>query len=292
MNIFDIIIPLVGGPESFLGTPLSFLFMQRAMLAVVLIGGISGVIGCYIVVRGMAFYGDALAHTILPGVALSYVASGGAIGANLFVGGLVAALLSALGIGWLTRNERLKEDTAIGIVFVAMFALGVAIISTQGSYSVDLAHILFGSILGIAESDLQTMALFGAGILLVVVLFYKELLVISFDPGLARTLKLPAEALRMLLLVLVAVAIVASLQAVGVALMLALLVAPAATAQLLVKRLHVMMLVSALIGIVSGITGAYVSYYLDVPAGAAIVLVMTAVFALTFALVHLPRRRR
>lgn len=262
------------------------------MLAVVLIGLVSGVIGCYVVVRGMAFFGDALAHTIVPGVAVSYVAAGGAVGSHLFVGGLIAGVVSALGIGWLTRRGQLKEDTAISLVFVAMFALGVAIISTQGSYSVDLAEILFGSILGISDGDLQTMALFGGVVLLLVIIFYREFLVLSFDIGLARTLKLPVEMLRMLLLVLIAVTIVASLQAVGVSLMLALLVAPAATAQLLVKRLHWMMLLSALIGIASGIIGAYISYYGDIPAGAAIVLVLTAVFIVTFVSTRLLRRAR
>lgn len=276
---------------TYLQEPLNYQFMQRAMLAIVLIGAISGVVGCYVVVRGMAFFGDALAHTIVPGVAVSYVAAGGAIGSHLFIGGLVAGVISALGIGWLTRKGQMKEDTAIGLVFVAMFALGVAIISTQGSYSVDLAHILFGSILGISEADLIIMAIFGGVVLLLVIIFYREFLVLSFDPGLARTLKLPAETLRMLLLVLVAVTIVASLQAVGVALMLALLVAPAATAQLLVKRLHWMMLLSAVIGVVCGVVGAYLSYYSDIPAGAAIVLMMTGVFAVTFGITRLLQSR-
>ena len=175
----------------FLLQPLSYQFMQRGMLAVVLIGIISGVIGCYIVVRGMSFFGDALSHSILPGVALAYISGG-----NLFVGGLVAGLASAIGIGWLTSGGRMKEDTAIGVVFVGMFALGIAIISTARDYSVDLSHILFGNVLGVSGDDLTTMFVCGLIVVGAVILLFKEFLVLSFDPGLMRTLKLPAESLR------------------------------------------------------------------------------------------------
>ena len=266
----------------FLSEPLSYAFIQRGLIALVLIGAISGVVGAYIVVRGMSFFGNALAHTILPGVALSYTASSGTVGSNLFVGGLAAGVVSALGIAWLTHKNRLKEDTAIGIVFVSMFALGVAIISTQGNYNVDLTHILFGSILGISRTDLEIMAFLGGVVVITIALLYKEFLVLSFDMGLAYTLKLPVEVLRVLLLLLIAVTIVASLQAVGIALMLALLIAPAATAQLFVKRLHHMMLFASILGVISGVIGFYASYYLDVPSGASIVLTMTAIFALAF----------
>lgn len=262
--------------------PLSYTFIQRGLLALILVGGVSAVIGCFVVVRGMAFFGDALAHTILPGVALSYTASGGNIGSNLFVGGLGAGILSAIVIAYLTRNERLKEDTAVAIVFVTMFALGIAIISTQGSYSVDLTHILFGSINGISQNDLLIMAGLGFFVLSVVALLYKEFIIISFDLSLAHTLKLPVETLRLTLLILIAITIVASLQAVGIALMLALLITPAATARLLTKRLHYMIFVSAFLGIASGIFGFYASYYWDIPSGASIVLTMSAIFAIVF----------
>lgn len=272
------------GIIEFFTEPLGYTFIQRGMLALILIGAVSGIVGCFVVVRGMAFFGDALAHTILPGVALSYTAAGGAIGSNLFVGGLVAGVISALGIAFLTRNGRLKEDTAVGLVFVSMFALGIAIISTQGSYSVDLTHILFGSINGISRDDLEIMALLGGGVVLVIVLLYKEFVIISFDLSLAYTLKLPAETLRVLLLILIAVTIVASLQAVGIALMLALLITPAATARLLVSRLHYMMVLAAGVGVVSGIAGFYVSYYMDIPSGSSIVLTMTAIFGMVYTL--------
>ncbi len=262
--------------------PLSYVFIRRGLIALAIVGGLSAVIGCFVVVRGMAFFGDALAHTILPGVALSYTASGGSLGSNLFIGGLGAGIVSALIIAWMTRDNRLKEDTAIALVFVTMFALGIVLISTQQNYSVDLAHILFGSINGISRNDLFIMLGMAAVVLLVIGALYKEFIIISFDLSLAYTLKLPVEALRVLLLVLIAVTIVASLQAVGIALMLALLTAPAATARLLVNRMHWMILLSALIGTSCGIIGFYLSYYLDVPSGAAIVLTMSSVFAVVF----------
>ena len=269
---------------SFLSEPLAFAFIQRGMLALILVGALSAVVGCFVVVRGMAFFGDALSHAILPGVALSYTMSGGYVASNLFIGGLGAGIVSALIIAWLTRRQALKEDSAIGIVFVTMFALGIAIVSTQSSYTADLTHILFGSILGISESDLLMVAAMGAAVLLIIALLYKEFLIVSFDISLAHSLRLPVEFLRLLLLLLIAVTIVASLQAVGIALMLALLVTPAATARLLVNRLHHMILIASLIGVFSGVVGFYLSYYLDIPSGACIVLTLSAVFGVVILL--------
>ncbi len=268
---------------SFLSEPLSYSFIQRGMLALILVGGINALVGCYVVVRGMAFFGDALSHAILPGIALSYTASGGNVGSNLFVGGLGAGIVAALVIAWLTRNQELKEDSAIAIVFVTMFALGIAIVSTQSSFTADLTHILFGSINGISQNDLMIMAAMAAIVLAIILLLYKEFLIISFDLSLAHSLRLPVEFLRLLLLILIAVTIVVSLQAVGIALMLALLITPAATARLLVKRLHHMIIIAGLIGICSGIVGFYASYYLDIPSGACIVLTLSTIFALVFA---------
>lgn len=262
--------------------PLAYTFFQRGLLALMLVGGVSAVIGCFIVVRGLSFFGDALAHAVLPGVALSYTASGGAVGSNLFVGGLGAGILSALVIAFLTRRERLKEDTAVGLVFVTMFALGIAIISSQGNYTIDLTHILFGSINGISQSDLEIMALMGLFVVLTIAIFYKQFVIISFDISLAHTLKLRVEFLRVLLLILIAVTIVASLQAVGIALMLALLITPAATARLLTKRMYSMILVASVIGILSGLAGFYLSFHQNVPSGASIVLTMSAIFAIVF----------
>lgn len=262
--------------------PLQYPLLARSLAAAIVVGIVSGVLGTFVVVRGMAFFGDALAHAILPGVAFAYQRANGKTD-NLFWGGLVAGVLSALGIGYLTRHEKIREDTAIGVVFAAMFALGIAMISRMNNYAGDLSHILFGQILGVSEADLLRIIGFGAAVLLVVALFFKEFMIISFDPALARTLRLPTEALRLLLLVLLAVTIVVSLQTVGIALMVALLVTPAATAQLLSKRLLQMMFVAAFFGAASSIMGFYISYYQDIATGPAIVLTATALFLLVFA---------
>jgi ABC-type Mn2+/Zn2+ transport system permease subunit len=267
--------------------PLSYAFMVRGLAAVVMVGIVCATIGTYVVLRGMAFFGDALAHAILPGVAVGYLVSDGARG-PVFWWGLVTAVLTALGIGAIGSSARLKEDTAIGILFAGMFALGIALISTVRSYAVDLAHFLFGDVLGVSQSDLWLTGLVGGAVVLTVLALYKELLVLSFDPILARTLRLPSRLLNYVLLVLIALTIVVSLQTVGVALMVAMLVTPAATAYLLTRRLPAMMALSACIGALSGIVGLYLSYYVSIASGAAIVLVCTALFVLT--LLFAPRR--
>ena len=261
--------------------PLQYSLLLRSMEAAIVVGIVSGVLGTYVVVRGMTFFGDALAHAILPGVAFAYQRANGSTD-GLFWGGLGAGVLSALGIGILTRHEKVKEDTAIGIVFTASFALGIAMISRMNNYAGDLTHILFGQILGVSDNDLKLILGFGAAVLVVVALFYKEFMIISFDPVLARTLHLPGEALRLLLLILIAVTIVVSLQTVGIALMVALLVTPAATANLLTHRLLPMMVVSAGLGATSSIIGFYLSYHQDIATGPAIVLTATAIFVIVF----------
>jgi manganese/iron transport system permease protein len=200
----------------------------------------------------------------------------------LFWWALLTALLTAVGIGAISRSTKIKEDTAIGILFAGMFALGIALISTVRSYAVDLTHFLFGDVLGVSSGDLWVTGVFAGLILLAVLAFYKEFLVLSFDPVLATTLRLPARLLDYFLLILIAVTIVISMQAVGVALMLAMLVTPAATAYLLTRRLAVMMVLAAVFAAVAGVAGLYLSYYLSIASGAAIVLTMTAIFLLTW----------
>lgn len=257
--------------------PLAFEFMQRAMLIAVIVGVICALVGCYIVLRGMAFLGDALAHAVLPGLAVGYLASAGDRGA-LFWWALGTAVVTSVGIGVVSRKVRIKQDTAIGIVFAGMFALGIALISTVRNYAVDLTHFLFGNVLGVTQSDLWLTAGVGIAVLIVIFVFYKEFLVLSFDPVLVVTLRLPVLALEILLSILMAVAIVVSLQTVGVALVVALLVTPAATASLVTRNLRAMMLISSLIAAGSGIIGLYASYYLNIASGAAIVLTCTAAF--------------
>jgi ABC-type Mn2+/Zn2+ transport system permease subunit len=261
--------------------PLRYAFMVRGLIAAVLVGATCALVGSYVVLRGMTFLGDALAHAILPGVAVAYLIAGSSPGA-LFWGGLIAGVGTALGIGVITRGGQVKEDTAIGVLFAGMFALGIALISSVRNYSVDLTHFLFGNILAVSSADLVLIGLFGGLVLLLIVAFYKEFLVVSFDPILAETLRLPTNFLRYLLLVMIAVTIVVSLQTVGVALMVAMLVTPAAAAHLLTRRLPTMMALGVLIGAGSGIVGLYLSYYISIASGAAIVLTCTAVFILAY----------
>lgn len=261
--------------------PLAYPFMLRGLAAGVLVGIVCAIVGTYVVLRGMAFFGDALAHTVLPGVALGYIVSGGER-APLFWWALGTAVLASLGIGAITRNSRIKEDTSIGIIFAGMFALGIAIISTVRSYAVDLSHFLFGDVLGVTNGDLILTAIFGGIVLLLVIIFYKEFLTLSFDPVLAATLRMPVGLLNNLLLAMIAVTVAVSMQTVGVALMVAMLVTPAATASLLTRRMWTMMLIAAIIGASSSVIGLYLSYYLNIASGAAIVLTATAVFIIVF----------
>jgi manganese/iron transport system permease protein len=264
---------------SWLLEPFAYAFMQRGLIAAVIVGIVCAVVGCYIVLRGMAFLGDALAHAILPGLAVGYLVSGGA-STSLYWWALGTAVLTSIGITALSREARIRQDTAIGIVFAGMFALGIALISSIRSYAVDLAHFLFGNILGVTDNDLWLMLGVAAVALILIRIFYKEFLILSFDQTLAATLRIPARTFEGLLYVLISVAIVVSLQTVGVALVVAMLVTPAAAASLLTKKLPTMMMISALIATSSGLVGLYLSYYLNIASGAAIVLACTAMFIL------------
>ena len=257
--------------------PFTLEFMQRALIASLIVGVVCSVLGCFVVLRAMAFLGDALAHAILPGVAIAYL-----LGANLLAGALIAALVVAVGIGLFSRHGAVKEDTAIGILFAAALALGVVLISTVRSYAVDLTHILFGNVLGVSTGDLWLTGILAAAVLATVFLLYKEFLLASFDPVLAHTLGRRPELLRFVMLILLALTVVVSLQTVGVGLVAAMLVTPAATAYLLTRRLSRMMALSAVIGAISSVAGLYFSYYLNVASGAAVVLTATVVFMVAF----------
>lgn len=257
--------------------PLTYGFMVRALLAAIMVGIICPVVGAYMVLKGLSFFGDALAHSILPGVVLTFL-----FGWPLALGAMISALVAAFLIGVISQRSALQEDTAIGIVFAGAFALGVAMISTASNYAVDLTHILFGDVLGVSTTDLWVMLVLGLVVLGAIVAFYKEFLVLTFDPVLALVLRLPATALRYLLLGVIALTVVTSLQTVGIALVLAMLVTPAATAQLLTRRLPPMMMVAALLGVFANVTGLYISYYLNVASGPTMVLVSTLLFGLVF----------
>lgn len=272
-------------------TPLQYSFMVRGITAAVLTGIVCAVVGVYVVLRGMAFFGDALAHAILPGVAVGYLVTGG-VRETLFWWGTGTAVIVSLAIGAVSRGAKIKEDTAIGVIFAGMFALGIAIISTMRSYTVDLTHFLFGDVLGVSGNQLITIAAFSGVILLLVIGFYKEFLVLTFDPTLAATLRIPTRIFEYLQLVLIALTIAVSFQAVGVALMVAMLVTPAAAAYLLTKRLPVMMILGAMIASASGVIGLYLSYYVNVASGPAIVLTTTLFFVLAWSYKTIQRRLR
>jgi manganese/iron transport system permease protein len=263
--------------------PFQFDFMRHALAASLLVGGLCGVVGVFVVLRGMAYFGDALAHAMLPGLAIGYVLHGAAAAA-LFWWGLGAAVLSALVIGWISRRGGLREDSAIGIVLAGMLALGVALVSRGPRYAIDLAHFLFGNVLGISAQELLFTGAFCLAVAVALTLFHKELVLVAFDETLARTLRLPAGALYFLMLILIAVTIGVSIQTVGLGLMLALLVAPAATALQLSRRLTRVIALAGAIGGGSGYLGLCLSYRWEIPSGAAIVLVNVALFVLALVL--------
>ena len=267
--------------------PLSFAFMQRGLLASVLVAIICGTLGSFVVLKGLAFIGDGLAHASFGGVALAFV-----LGTNVYVGAFVFALATAIGIGTLSRGGRVSADTAIGVLFSGTFALGILLVSTVDSYTTDLFGYLFGDVLSITGRDLLTITVTGLVVLFLVAAFYRQLLFVAFDPTVAAAAGVPARGLEYLLLALLGVTIVIAIQAVGIVLVVALLVTPSATAHLLTKRFHYMILASMGLGSLSALLGIYLSYYLDVASGAAIILVATVLFFVAFAARTLVERRR
>lgn len=256
--------------------PLQYNFMLAGLLASALVGIACATLGVYVVLRRMAFIGDALAHTTLPGLVVAYLN-----GWNLYGGAIVAGMITALGIGWLSRRQEVREDTAIGILFTGMFALGILLISSVRSFR-DFTHILFGNILGVTNTELGIISLITLLVLVTLVIFHKELVLTSYDPTYAEVIGLSAGLVRYGLLILLSLIVVVGIQAVGVVLTSALLVTPAATASLLTNRLPRMMLIASTIAVLSGFVGLYSSYYYSVSSGAAIVLTCTLCFAIAW----------
>jgi len=254
--------------------PFDYPFMQRALAEVIIVGVVCGLVGCFVVLRGMAFIGDALSHTVFPGVVLSYIA-----GRSILIGAFVFGVLTAVGVALVSRTRRVSEDSAIGVIFAAFFALGVVLISRHAGFQRDLDSLLFGNVLAVSRTDVVVTAVIGAGIVAILFALLKELTLVAFDPTMARTAGYPVFALDMLLLVLIAATIVASLQAVGNILILALLVTPPAAARLLTDHLGRMMAASAALAVASGVVGLLVSYHADTAAGGTIVLTATTMFA-------------
>jgi manganese/iron transport system permease protein len=257
--------------------PLQYGFMQRSLVIAILVGIVCAIVGSYLMVQRLALLGDAISHSVLPGLAIAFI-----LGANIFIGAFIAGVLSTVIIAWIKARSTIKEDAAMGIVFSAFFALGITLITiVQKDNKIDLNHFLFGNILGVTAEDAIDTALIVALVLLVVVFFYKELLFYTFDPLGAQATGLPVNLLNFGLMVLIALTIVASLKAVGVVLVLSLLITPASTAYLLVTRLHQVMILGAIIGVISSISGMYLSYFYNLPSGPAIVLVASGLFVLS-----------
>ncbi|MDQ6694865.1 MAG: metal ABC transporter permease [Chloroflexota bacterium] len=256
--------------------PLALPFMQRALVEVVLMGITCGIIGTYVVLRGMAFIGDALSHAIFPGVVIAFL-----LHASFFGGALLFGGLTAVTIGALSRNRRVSEDTAIGVLFAGMFALGIVLISTQRGYAADLASFLFGDVLAVSPGDLFASAIIGLLVLVSLLFFHKELVLVAFDSEMAESIGLPVWLLNLALLILIALTIVVSLRAVGNILVVAMLVTPAAAARLWTDRLVVMMALSAIFGALGGVFGLMISNYTDWAAGGTIVLLVTLWFGVS-----------
>jgi manganese/iron transport system permease protein len=267
--------------------PLQFEFMRRALIAVALTGITCGLLGSYVVLRGLAFIGDALTHAVFPGIVIAF-----AIGRSILLGALVVGLATALGIATISRGGRVREDTAIGIVFAGMFALGVVLVSTLATYQSDVADLLFGQILGVSPTDLYLAG--GAAAIAVgaTIALNKEFALIGFDRDMAVAMRYPVFALDLALLGLLTLAIVVSLQAIGNILVLAMLVTPAATARLLTDRLFSMQIVAAAIGVACGVVGLYISFWWNVASGGAVVLTTTAVFFAVLAGTEVAQRRQ
>lgn len=262
-------------------------FMRQAFLASILVGLTCSSLGVYVVLRRMAFLGDAIAHTTLPGLVIAYLNRWSLLG-----GAVVSAVITALGIGWLSRNRRLREDTAIGVVFSGMFALGIVMVSRVQSYR-DFSHMLFGNVLGVTRSDLIGIGIVCVVVLGILLMVNKELSLTTIDPHHAQTIGLSAERMRYLLLVMLALAIVAGIQTVGVVMTTALVITPAAAASLITHQLRGMFVWAGVLSILSNVIGLYASYYLSVSSGGAIVLSCTLLFGVIFLGSHarrMPRR--
>jgi manganese/iron transport system permease protein len=267
-------------------TPLDFLhdlvnpdlrFLAKALVVAVASSLVCGIVGSHVVLRGMAFIGDAVAHAVFPGLAVAFVLNG-----NLVLGGAIAGVITSVLVAVIAQNRRLKEDSVIGILFAAAFALGIVVISRAPGYAGSLQQFLFGSITGIPDSDVVTVLVGGATIVVVMLLLGKEFVAVGLDRESARALGLRVFALDLVLYVLVTLAVVLSVQTIGNVLVLALLVTPAATARLLTDRLGVMMVVAPALGSLSALVGLYLSWSVDLPVGGTIVLVASGFFVLAW----------
>lgn len=262
--------------QAFIEALATYDFLQSALIAAILVGLMSGLIGGFIILRGMSLMGDAISHAVLPGVAVAYM-----LGINVLIGASIFGILAAVLIGIVAQYSKIKMDTAIGVVFSAFYALGFILISMAES-STNLHHILFGNILAVTHQDLLTTVIIAAIVILFITFFYKELLITSFDETFAKTYGLKTQVLHYALMFILTLVTVSALQTVGIILVVAMLITPAATAFLWTYRLERMLLLSAVFGMVSAISGLYLSYTFNWASGPAIVLTAAILFIFSF----------
>ena len=254
----------------------NFHFLQNALITAIVIGIVAGAVGCFIILRGMSLMGDAISHAVLPGVALSFI-----LGINFFIGAIVFGLLASVIITYIRGNSIIKSDTAIGITFSSFLALGVILIGVANS-STDLFHILFGNILAVQDIDMWITIGVGIAVLIVIGIFFKELLITSFDPLLAKATGIPVNFYHYLLMILLTLVAVTAMQSVGTILIVAMLITPAATAYLYANSLKTMIILSSSLGAIASVLGLFIGYTFNVAAGSSIVLTSAIIFAISF----------
>lgn len=251
-------------------------FLQNALVTSIVIGVVAGVVGCFIILRGMSLMGDAISHAVLPGVAISYIFS-----INFFIGAILFGLFASIIITFISNNSKIKGDTAIGITFSSFLALGVILIGFANS-STDLFHILFGNVLAVQDVDKWLTIGIAAIVLIIVWLFFKPLLLTSFDPNMAKAFGVRVNAYHYLLMALLTVVSVTAMQSVGTILIVALLITPAATAYLYTKSLRNMIFLSAFFGALASVIGLFIGYSFNLAVGSTIVLTATSIFLISF----------
>lgn len=264
----------------------TYQFLNRALITSIIVGIVCGTVGSLIVLRGLSLMGDAMSHAVLPGVALSFL-----FGIPMFIGALITGMIASIFIGYITSSSKTKPDAAIGISFTAFLASGIIIISLINT-TTDLYHILFGNLLAITNSAFLTTIVIGSIVLILIIIFYRPLMISTFDPTFSRMSGLNTTLLHYFVMLLLSLVTVASIQTVGIILVVALLITPASTAFLISKKLYSMMIIASLISVISSIVGLYFSYIYNIPSGATIVLCTFVIYIITLFFTKFTNRKK
>ncbi|HDH6551180.1 TPA: metal ABC transporter permease [Staphylococcus aureus] len=264
----------------------TYQFLNRALITSIIVGMVCGTVGSLIVLRGLSLMGDAMSHAVLPGVALSFL-----FGIPIFIGALITGMIASIFIGYITSSSKTKPDAAIGISFTAFLASGIIIISLINT-TTDLYHILFGNLLAITNSAFLTTIVIGSIVLILIIIFYRPLMISTFDPTFSRMSGLNTTLLHYFVMLLLSLVTVASIQTVGIILVVALLITPASTAFLISKKLYSMMIIASLISVISSIVGLYYSYIYNIPSGATIVLCTFVIYIITLFFTKYTNRKK